>query len=52
LGALDRNFDALAHSGSLGCGDGSQSLILRLFAGFAPLGFVLQSLIMEKGLLA
>jgi hypothetical protein len=52
LGTLNRNFDALAYSGSLGCGDGSQSLILCLLAGFAPLRFVLQSLVMEKGLLA
>jgi len=48
LRALNRNFYALSHPGSLGRSNGGQSFVLGLLAGFAPLRFVFQSLVMEK----
>ena len=52
LRALDRNLDALADSRGLRCGDRSQPFILRLFAGLAAFGLVLQPLVVKKRLLA
>lgn len=51
LRALHGNLDALPHSRRLRRGDSSEAFILRLLAGFASLGLVLQSLVMKKGLL-
>jgi hypothetical protein len=52
LRALNGNLYALSDTGGLSGGDSSQPFVLRLLAGFATLWFVLQSFIMEKGLLA
>ena len=47
-----RYFDPLLDSGNLGRGNRRQSIILGLFAGFAALGFVLQTLVMKEDLFA
>jgi hypothetical protein len=52
LCALHRDFYALADAGSLGGGNGRQSLVLGLLAGFATLGFVLQTLVVKEDLFA
>jgi hypothetical protein len=51
LRTLYRYFNALADSGCLGSSNCGEALILCLFAGFTPLGFVLQTLIVKKDLL-
>jgi hypothetical protein len=51
LRTLHRDLNALPDTGCLGRGDGGQSFVLRLLTGLATLWLVLQTLIMEKGLL-
>jgi hypothetical protein len=52
LRTLNRDFNSLANTGGLrGCYCG-EAFILGLLAGFAPLGFVLQSFIVKENLLA
>jgi hypothetical protein len=51
LGAVNRNFDALPHSGRLSRRDCSQSFVLRLFAGLAAFWFVLQTFVVKENLL-
>jgi len=52
LGAGDGNFNTLFDSGNLGRGYRRQSIVLGLFARFAALRFVLQTLVMKKHLLS
>jgi hypothetical protein len=52
LRALNRDFYALAHARSLRRRNRRESLILGLLAWLAALGFVLQTLVVEKDLLA
>jgi hypothetical protein len=52
LRALDRDFDALADASGLRGGDGREAVVLGLLAGLAALGLVLQTLVVEKDLLA
>jgi len=52
LCALHRYLDALSHSRRLRRGDSSQAFVLRLLAGLATLGFVLEALVVEEYLLA
>jgi len=52
LCALHRYLDALSHSRRLRRGDSSQAFVLRLFAGLATLGFVLEALVVKEYLLA
>ena len=52
LGACDGNFDPLFDSGNVGRGDRRQPIILRLFAWLATFRFVLETLVVEKDLLA
>jgi hypothetical protein len=51
LRTLDRYFNALTDSGCLGSSNCGEAFVLCLFAGFTPLGFVLQTLIVKKDLL-
>jgi hypothetical protein len=51
LRTLDRYFNALTDSGSLGGSDCGETFVLRLFAGLTPLGFIFQTLIVKKDLL-
>jgi hypothetical protein len=52
LRTLNRDLYALANAGGLGGGYCGEAFILGLLAGFAPLGFVLQSFIVKEDLLA
>src|SRR5215210_1488647 len=52
LRALNRDLYPLADAGGLCGGDGGQPLVLRLLAGLAALGLVLQPLVVEEELLA
>jgi hypothetical protein len=52
LRAVNRDFDALAHSGGLGGGDGREAFVLGLLAGLTTLGLVLQTFIVEENLLS
>jgi hypothetical protein len=52
LRTLNRDLDSLANTGSLRGGYGGEAFILGLLAGFASLGFVLQSFIVKEDLLA
>ena len=52
LGAGNGYFNALLDSGSLGCRDGRQPIILSLLAGLATLWLVLQALVVKEDLLA
>jgi hypothetical protein len=52
LRAVDRDFDALAHSGGLCGGDGREAFVLGLLAGLTTLGLVLQTFVVEENLLS
>jgi hypothetical protein len=52
LGALNRDLYSLANAGGLRCGNRGEAFVLSLLAGFATLGFVLQSFVMKEDLLA
>jgi hypothetical protein len=52
LSAGHSHLNSLLDSGNLGRGNRRQSIILGLFAGFAALGFVLQTLVVKEHLLA
>jgi hypothetical protein len=52
LGTLHRDFDTLANSRRLCCRYRSQAFVLGLLARLATLGFILQSLVVKKDLLA
>jgi hypothetical protein len=52
LSALNRNFDALAHSRRLRSRDGCEAFVLRLFAWFASFRFVFEPLVVEEYLLS
>jgi hypothetical protein len=49
---LDGDFNSLPDAGCLRCGDGCESFILGLLAGFATFGLVLQPFVMKEDLLA
>src|SRR5712692_8771137 len=52
LSAGHVHFDFLLNSCNLRRGDSRQSVVLGLLAGLAALGFILQTLVMKKHLLA
>jgi type IV secretory pathway TrbD component len=52
LRALNRNLYTLAHAGSLCCRNRCEALILGLLAWLAAFGFILQTLVVKKDLLA
>jgi hypothetical protein len=52
LSAGHVHFDFLFGSGTLGRGDSRQSVVLGVLARLAPLGLVLQALVVEENLLA
>lgn len=52
LRALHRDFDSLPHSRRLCCRNCREPFVFSLLAGFATLGFVLQSLVVKENLLA
>jgi len=52
LSALNRNFDALAHSRRLRSRDGREAFVLGLLARFASFRFVLEALVVEEYLLS
>jgi len=52
LGAGHSYLNALLDSGRLGRGDRRQPIILRMFAGLASFGFVLQTFIVKEDLFA
>ena len=52
LRALNRHLDALSYAGGLRGGNGRQPFVLRLLAWFATLWLILETLVVEKRLLA
>ncbi|HYE66775.1 MAG TPA: hypothetical protein VD966_14395 [Pyrinomonadaceae bacterium] len=52
LCALHGDLDALANAGSLRRGNRRETLVLGLLAGLAPLGLILQTLVVKEDLLA
>jgi hypothetical protein len=52
LSALNRNFDALAHSRRLRSRDSREAFVLGLLARFASFRFVLEALVVEEYLLS
>jgi hypothetical protein len=50
LGAHHGDFNPLPHSRRVGSGDGGQPFVLRLLAGLASLGWILQSFIVKENL--